>query len=308
MLNRRLDTSATPDRGLPSRAVALPDASRLVQKKLAYLEGLATAALAAAPACVTASGNEPRVVLAASFMGWSRSESALVELTRARPQQPWERLGRYDLEKLEGLYLDGITKYYSEFYDRPSSTGAVKKLNDCEYYRIKVRLEKAGSKVLRYCRADIQKLVCQAQETQESVVPVNDVEEKPPATRVAAEEQEASPELLQKDALWTATVESKAESEPMAPSPVVEVQAVVEDVETNPATKEPPETQKEAEEAEPPNSEQPKVEQPEEEPNDEEFKDESKMESKEQSEAEAKKVPGIIYGGLFLSGSRQRSL
>ena len=71
---------------------------------------------------------------------------------------------------------------------------------------------------------------------------------------------------------------------------------------------EPPETQKEAEEAEPPNSEQPKVEQREEEPNDEEFKDESKMESKEQYEAEAKKVPGIIYGGLFLSGSRQRSL
>ncbi|CAE7792555.1 unnamed protein product [Symbiodinium microadriaticum] len=267
--------------------------------------GLATAALAAAPACV---------VLAASFMGWSRSESALVELTRARPQQPWERLGRYDLEKLEGLYLDGITKYYSEFYDRCTTHFSV--------LLKQVRLEKAGSKVLRYCRADIQKLVCQAQaldsilpsvlakllklllchakvveETQESVVPVNDVEEKPPATRVAAEEQVGkldAPVLRTRtrSSIAVGSPESKAESEPMAPSPVVEVQAVVEDVETNPATKEitePPETQKEAEEAEPPNSEQPKVEQREEEPNDEEFKDESKMESKEQYEAEAKK-------------------
>eukprot|EP00439_Symbiodinium_sp_Y106_P084112 s1614_g24.t3 len=216
--------------------------------------GLATAALAAAPACV---------VLAASFMGWSRSESALVELTRARPEQPWERLGRYDLQKLEGLYVDGITKYYSEFYDRPSSTGDVKKLNDCEYYRIKVRLKKAGSKVLRYCRADIQQLVCQAQETQESVVPVNDVEEKLPATRAAAEEQEASTELLQKDEL------SKAESEPMAPSAVVEVQAVLEDVETKPPTKE-PETQEGVKK--------------------EELRDgsEEEEESKEQSEEEAK--------------------
>ncbi|CAE7833609.1 unnamed protein product [Symbiodinium sp. CCMP2592] len=248
--------------------------------------GLATAALAAAPACV---------VLAASFMGWSRSESALVELTRARPEQPWERLGRYDLQKLEGLYLDGITKYYSEFYDRPSSTGAVKKLNDCEYYRIKVRLKKAGSKVLRYCRADIQKLVCQAQETQESVVPVNDVEEKLPATRAAADGQEASPEPLPPDE------PSKAESEPMAPSPVVEVQvtqeqrepreAVLEDVETKPPTKE-PETQEEDKKEEQQKGEQPEGERPKEEPKAEELTDgsdqEKAQESKDQSEEEAK--------------------
>ena len=64
---------------------------------------------------------------------------------RARPQQPLERIGRYDLQKLEvhhdilsslvaeflissfapvpllpyqGLYLDGITTFYSAFYDR----------------------------------------------------------------------------------------------------------------------------------------------------------------------------------------------
>ncbi|CAE7667856.1 unnamed protein product [Symbiodinium pilosum] len=76
------------------------------------LSGLIASAVAAAPAFV---------VLAATFMGWSRSEAALVELTRARPQQPLERIGRYDLQKLEGLYLDGITTFYSAFYDRPTN-------------------------------------------------------------------------------------------------------------------------------------------------------------------------------------------
>ncbi|CAK9110333.1 unnamed protein product [Durusdinium trenchii] len=101
----------------------------------AVMAGIVASLVAALPAAV---------VLAVTFFGWYRADVAVANLTESHSLHPPEQLGRYDLKILEKLYVCGIADYY-RLPQRPSAPPQVPmKLNDYEYYRLKVRLKAAG--------------------------------------------------------------------------------------------------------------------------------------------------------------------
>eukprot|EP00913_Durusdinium_trenchii_P010623 g9967.t1 len=98
----------------------------------AVMAGIVASLVAALPAAV---------VLAVTFFGWYRADVAVANLTESHSLHPPEQLGRYDLKILENEYEVPM------------------KLNDYEYYRLKVRLKAAGSDVLKLSRDDICKQI-----------------------------------------------------------------------------------------------------------------------------------------------------
>mmetsp|Transcript_13049 Transcript_13049/g.29784 ORF Transcript_13049/g.29784 Transcript_13049/m.29784 type:complete len:553 (+) Transcript_13049:47-1705(+) len=203
----------------------------------AAITGLAASAVAAFPAAV---------VLAATFIGWSQSESALAKLTMSRSQEPPELIGRYSLQKLEDLYVDGIATFYDAFYKRHAGA---KKLDNCAYYRIKVRLQAAGSKVVRYRRSDIQAYLEQAarissvkeEECATSVTSNSrQEEEEPPATSVPIDSEEAgsmaamvAEESEDFEMIQTATETSSGQAYDQVETPEQPEQAVSDDSSNN---------------------------------------------------------------------------
>eukprot|EP00931_Biecheleriopsis_adriatica_P041766 TRINITY_DN23834_c0_g1_i2.p1 TRINITY_DN23834_c0_g1~~TRINITY_DN23834_c0_g1_i2.p1 ORF type:complete len:494 (+),score=102.07 TRINITY_DN23834_c0_g1_i2:56-1483(+) len=106
--------------------------------------GLVAALVAALPAAS---------VLLATFLGWSRSEAELHRLTKVRSRRR-RRLGRYDLRALETMYMKSLACFYEGFYPAAAISVVTEEdaIDDSEYYRLKVRLRRAGSGLLELDR------------------------------------------------------------------------------------------------------------------------------------------------------------
>eukprot|EP00930_Biecheleria_cincta_P051615 TRINITY_DN36817_c0_g1_i1.p1 TRINITY_DN36817_c0_g1~~TRINITY_DN36817_c0_g1_i1.p1 ORF type:complete len:543 (-),score=84.48 TRINITY_DN36817_c0_g1_i1:8-1615(-) len=120
--------------------------------------GVISALVAALPAVA---------VLLACFTGWAKSEATLMKLSRASKRNRRRRkLAQLDQSGLEILYIQALASHY----DLSPSSSAVnfpeERLHDCDYFRLKYRLQQTGSGILGLGPEEIRKQVLRNASTQ----------------------------------------------------------------------------------------------------------------------------------------------
>merc|ERR1712046_530369 len=100
----------------------------------------------------------PLVAFAASNVGWKSALNAAAAAAAkgaeeaSAPSGRWRRLGRFPVEELEDMYCSALVCHYNiEGMEIPESDA----LPDVEYTRVKMRLQRAGSKIVKLSRMEM---------------------------------------------------------------------------------------------------------------------------------------------------------